>query len=92
MKGLQMMLKSLGINIDPAEVEALWKKLSVAIPQFLTEADAKITSIDSRLSVIESRLTEMERFSRPELVGPVTVQETKEPVYCETSNCPGATQ
>jgi hypothetical protein len=75
MKGLAMMLKALNININPADVERMfeWLKLNVpAIAKFLTE---RVSSIDSRLAAIEARLTQMEKFSRPELVAPMTVQQ-----------------
>lgn len=83
MKGLQMMLKSLGISIDPVEVETLWRKLSVAIPQFLTEADAKIKSIDSRLAAIESR--------QEQLMAKYSSVSKAQNVYCEGLQPPIAT-
>ena len=61
MKGIGMMLKSLGINVDPAEVETLFNNVKVWIPELITYTRAKLESMDSRLATIESRLERLDR-------------------------------
>ena len=66
MKGIGMMLKSLGINVDPAEVETLFNNVKVWIPELITYTRAKLESMDSRLAAIESRLERLDRIDRIE--------------------------
>jgi len=54
MKGILMALRSLGINIEPAEVEAFYNHMRVMIPQVLGIVKDRAESIDSRLSDIEA--------------------------------------
>jgi len=54
MKGILMALRSLGINIEPAEVEAFYNHMRVMIPQVLGIVKALAESIDSRLADIEA--------------------------------------
>jgi hypothetical protein len=49
MTGLNMMLKSLGVNINPAEIEAAFTQVKQAIPAMV----AKIQEMDERLQRIE---------------------------------------
>lgn len=60
MKGIAMMMKSMGINIDPVEVETLFNNCKVWIPQLIDYARAKLDSMDSRLTEIEARLARIE--------------------------------
>jgi hypothetical protein len=49
MTGLNMMLKSLGVNINPAEIEAAFAQVKQAIPAMV----GKIQEMDLRLQRIE---------------------------------------
>jgi hypothetical protein len=49
MTGLGMMLKSLGINIDPAEVQRAFTQVQQAIPAVVQ----KVQEMDQRLKRIE---------------------------------------
>ena len=61
MKGILMALRSLGINIEPAEVEAFYNHMRVMIPQVLGIVKDRAESIDSRLSNIEANLEELRK-------------------------------
>lgn len=77
MKGVIMMLKSLGINIDPVEIEGWIVTLRAEVPKMVDFTREKITSIDSRLATIESRLTTMEKSCQMNLTKPSTDQPQK---------------
>jgi hypothetical protein len=49
MTGLSMMLKSLGVNINPAEIETAFQQVKEAIPAMV----GKIQEMDARLQRIE---------------------------------------
>lgn len=66
MNGLQMLLKALGISIDPQMIEAEFHKLRVLLPQFILEAQQTFKSIDSRLTAIEHALNI--RYEKPAVV------------------------
>jgi hypothetical protein len=65
MTGVEMMLgtllKSLGIKIDPSEIEAKFNEVKDSIPVFARRATELLSSIDSRLTAIETRLTAIEQ-------------------------------
>jgi hypothetical protein len=60
MKGLGMMLKSLGVNIDPQQVETIVETAKVAIPELVKYTHDKFDSIDQRLATMEQRLDNIE--------------------------------
>jgi hypothetical protein len=62
-KGFRMLLEALGINIDPAEIEATFLKLKQDIPAIAQYLDTKFTSIDTKLDRIEGILQEQESKS-----------------------------
>jgi hypothetical protein len=57
MKGFLMMLKSMGIEIDPQEIE----RLRHGIPQLIIDVQAAVKNFDERLKAIEKRLDDINR-------------------------------
>jgi hypothetical protein len=56
MKGLLMMFKSMGIEIDPAEIE----RLRVGVPRLIIDVQTAVKNFDERLKTIEQALSELE--------------------------------
>lgn len=68
MKGILMMLKSLGVNIDPVEIETFINHMKVMIPQVLNTVRDKAESVDARLAAIErdvAALKSVSPFAQP---------------------------
>jgi hypothetical protein len=60
MNGVAMLLNSLGIRIDPAEIEREFNAMRTGIPAFAAQAKNTFESIDKRLASIENRLMMIE--------------------------------
>jgi len=63
MKGLQILLQSLGIKIDPKEVEQAWEQSKDALPKIAKAFD----ELNERMKRIEEKQDELlarERISR----------------------------
>lgn len=60
MKGLQMMLGALGINIDPAQIEQFFRYVQVNFPLAINAVSTGMTELNARLGRIEDRLARME--------------------------------
>lgn len=58
--GIQMLLSSMGINIDPAEVMQKYNEAKDIMPKlatFVTQLDARLQRIEERLGVSDGRRT-----------------------------------
>lgn len=55
MKALQLVLQSLGIKIDPAEIESAFKQGKDALPRIA----ATVESFDKRLTGLEATMKEI---------------------------------
>jgi len=69
MNGLQMLLKALGVNLDPTLIESEFHKLRILIPEKMAEAQAIFASIDARLAVIEAVLAVQSGETKPAGIG-----------------------
>lgn len=61
-KGIQMMLQALGITIDPAEIEEIFRKLQKDLPAAATYITAQFESIGAQLREIETKMREIEEL------------------------------
>lgn len=60
MKGLTLLLKSLGIEIDPEDL----KKKAAEVVATIQHFDSQVTEMNAKLTNIELRLTELENEVR----------------------------
>jgi hypothetical protein len=60
-KGFVMMLKALGVSIEPAQLEALFEQVKNAVPELIHYAHEKLETIDKRMERIEQRLEAMDK-------------------------------
>lgn len=58
MKGLLMMLKSMGVNVDVPAIEKMIVDVQTHAPAFVRELKGRIETMDARLERIENLLTE----------------------------------
>lgn len=64
MTGLTMMLKSLGVNIDPKEIETAFNSTKEAIPQVVKkvfEMDERIRNIEETQTFILEEIRKLEK-------------------------------
>lgn len=54
MTGLAMMLKAVGVDIDPAALSKWIADAQVAVPQFINHGRVMLAQMDARLSAIEA--------------------------------------
>lgn len=62
MKGLKLLLDSLGIKIDPTEIETAWNQTKDALPRLAKSFDelaARQKSIESKLDLLIANLKEL---------------------------------
>jgi len=57
---LKQLLPTLGIKIDPAEVERVFETAKTAIPGLVTYTHEKFDAIDQRMATMETRLDNIE--------------------------------
>lgn len=56
MTGLALLLKSMGLEIDPDEIMKGYESLKTGLPEFALSLQRKVSEIDSRLQSIEQKL------------------------------------
>lgn len=62
MTGVQMLLKQLGLNLDPQEIVAAFENIKEMIPLFAKHATETMSAIDTRLTAIERQNAEILRI------------------------------
>ena len=91
MKGLKMLLASLGINIDPVAVEQLFFQVQRAIPGFIQRAgvaEQRLAQMESDISYLKLWAMSVSRSmeQRPAaLPAPANGDPTKEGNVCQTN-------